>query len=83
VKQNEEIDKLIADATGENMNTQSYDRINDCAAVVIANQPVRDFKTRFDKPVRFQPPLVQVAHAAPGSFHPAATHLEDVNLLME
>jgi hypothetical protein len=31
-------------------------RVNDCAAVVIMNQPVRDFKTRFDKPVRFQPP---------------------------
>ena len=31
-------------------------RVNDCAAVVIMNQPVLDFKTRFDKPVRFQPP---------------------------
>ena len=31
-------------------------RVNDCAAVVIMNRPVRDFKTRFDKPVRFQPP---------------------------
>ncbi len=31
-------------------------RVNDCSAVVIMNQPVRDFKTRFDKPVRFQPP---------------------------
>ena len=31
-------------------------RVNDCAAVVIMNQPIRDFKTRFDKPVRFQPP---------------------------
>jgi hypothetical protein len=31
-------------------------RVNDCAAVVIMNQSVRDFKTRFDKPVRFQPP---------------------------
>jgi hypothetical protein len=31
-------------------------RVNDCAAVVIMNQPVRDFKTRFDKLVRFQPP---------------------------
>jgi hypothetical protein len=30
-------------------------RVNDCAAVVIMNRPVRDFKTRFDKPVRFQP----------------------------
>src|SRR5580700_3438930 len=30
-------------------------RVNECAAVVIMNQPVRDFKTRFDKPVRFQP----------------------------
>ena len=31
-------------------------RVNDCSAVVIMNQPARDFKTRFDKPVRFQPP---------------------------
>ena len=31
-------------------------RVNDCSAVVVMNQPVRDFKTRFDKPVRFQPP---------------------------
>lgn len=31
-------------------------RVNECSAVVIMNQPVREFKTRFDKPVRFQPP---------------------------
>jgi hypothetical protein len=31
-------------------------RVSECAAVVIMNRPVRDFKTRFDKPVRFQPP---------------------------
>jgi hypothetical protein len=31
-------------------------RVNDCAAIIVMNQPVRDFKTRFDKPVRFQPP---------------------------
>ena len=31
-------------------------RVNECSAVVIMNQPMRDFKTRFDKPVRFQPP---------------------------
>ena len=30
-------------------------RVNECAAVVIMNRPVRDFKTRFDKPVRFTP----------------------------
>ena len=34
-------------------------RVNDCAAVVIMNQSIRDFKTRFDKPVRFQPPPAQ------------------------
>jgi hypothetical protein len=33
-------------------------RVNECAAVVIMNRPVREFKTRFDKPVRFQPPPV-------------------------
>lgn len=31
-------------------------RVNECAAVVIMNRPVRVFKTRFDKPVRFRPP---------------------------
>ncbi len=31
-------------------------RVNDCSAVVIMNRPVREFKTRFDRPVRFQPP---------------------------
>jgi hypothetical protein len=31
-------------------------RVSECAAVVIMNQPVREFTTRFDKPVRFQPP---------------------------
>ena len=31
-------------------------RVTECAAVVLMNRPVRDFKTRFDKPVRFQPP---------------------------
>ena len=31
-------------------------RVNDCAAVVLMNRPVRELKTRFDKPVRFQPP---------------------------
>ena len=31
-------------------------RVNECAAVVIMNRPPREFKTRFDKPVCFQPP---------------------------
>jgi|SRR5665213_1714949 len=31
-------------------------RVNYSSAVVIMNRPVRAFKTRFDKPVRFQPP---------------------------
>ena len=30
-------------------------RVSECAAVVIMNQPVREFKTRFDKQVKFQP----------------------------
>ena len=30
-------------------------RVNYSCAVVIMNRPVREFKTRFDKPVRFQP----------------------------
>jgi hypothetical protein len=30
-------------------------RVNESEAVVIMNRPVRVFKTRFDKPVRFQP----------------------------
>lgn len=32
--------------------------VNECAAVVMMNRPVRDFKTRFDKPIRFHPPPV-------------------------
>jgi hypothetical protein len=31
-------------------------RVNESEAVVIMNRPTRDFKTRFDKPVRFTPP---------------------------
>jgi hypothetical protein len=31
-------------------------RVNECAAVVLMNRPTREFKTRFDKPVRFTPP---------------------------
>ena len=30
-------------------------RVNYSCAVVLMNRPMRDFKTRFDKPVRFQP----------------------------
>ncbi len=30
-------------------------RVNESSAVVIMNRPMRVFKTRFDKPVRFQP----------------------------
>jgi hypothetical protein len=31
-------------------------RVTECAAVLLVNQPRRVFKTRFDKPVNFQPP---------------------------
>ncbi len=37
-------------------------RVNYSAAVVIMNRPVRDFKTRFDKPVRFQAPASTLLH---------------------
>ena len=30
-------------------------RVNDCSAVLLMNQRTREFKTRFDKQVRFQP----------------------------
>lgn len=30
-------------------------RVTESAAIVLVNQPKREFKTRFDKPVRFQP----------------------------
>ena len=33
-------------------------RVNECAAVVLMNPPQREFSTRFDKRVRFQPPPV-------------------------
>lgn len=29
--------------------------VSDCAAVVLMNRPPREFKTRFDRQVRFQP----------------------------
>lgn len=31
-------------------------RVNDCSAVVLMKQATREFKTRFDKPVKFTPP---------------------------
>jgi hypothetical protein len=31
-------------------------RVSECSAVVLMNRPTRDFTTRFDKHVRFQPP---------------------------
>ena len=31
-------------------------RVNESAAVVLMNRPARNFVTRFDKPVHFQPP---------------------------
>ena len=30
-------------------------RVSECAAVVLMNRPIREFNTRFDKHVRFQP----------------------------
>jgi hypothetical protein len=33
-------------------------RVNECAAVILMNRPPRSFKTRFDRPVCFQPPPV-------------------------
>ena len=30
-------------------------RVNDCAAIVVMNRPVRQFETRFRGPVKFQP----------------------------
>ena len=35
-------------------------RVNECSAVVLLNQPRREFKTRFDKEVQFQPPPITV-----------------------
>ena len=35
-------------------------RVNECAAVVLLNRRVREFTTRFDRHVRFQPPPVTV-----------------------
>ena len=41
-------------------------RVNESAAVVLMNRPVREFKTRFDKPVRF-PPAPAVFRISPES----------------
>jgi len=41
-------------------------RVNESEAVVLMNRPIREFKTRFDKPVRFfQPP--KIIHISPQS----------------
>ena len=39
-------------------------RVTECAAVVIMNRPKREFTTRFDKRVRFQPSPVTFRIAA-------------------
>jgi hypothetical protein len=41
-------------------------RVNDCAAVVLMNRPVREFETRFRGPVRFQP-APQIFRISPDS----------------
>lgn len=33
-------------------------RVTECAAVIVMNRPPREFKTRFDRPVRFEQPPV-------------------------
>jgi hypothetical protein len=39
-------------------------RVNDCAAVVMVNRRTREFKTRFDKPVKLRPSPVVIRIAA-------------------
>jgi hypothetical protein len=39
-------------------------RVTECAAVILINRRTRDFKTRFDKPVRFQPPPITLRISA-------------------
>lgn len=39
-------------------------RVSECAAVVLVNRPHREFTTRFDKHVQFQPPPKTVRIAA-------------------
>jgi len=39
-------------------------RVTECAAVVLVNRPMRQFSTRFNKPVCFQPPPVLVRISA-------------------
>jgi len=41
-------------------------RVSENAAVVMTNRPLRVFQTRFDKPVRFQPPPARF-HISPNS----------------
>lgn len=42
-------------------------RVTECAAVVLVPRPVREFKTRFDRPVRFKPPpvLIRISPESP------------------
>ena len=41
-------------------------RVSECSAVIIMNQRARAFKTRFDKPVRFEQPP-KLIHISPQS----------------
>jgi hypothetical protein len=41
-------------------------RVSECSAVIIMNRRVRAFKTRFDKPVRFEQPP-KLVHISPQS----------------
>jgi hypothetical protein len=40
--------------------------VTECSAVLVMHRPVREFKTRFDKPVRFQPPP-KITRVSPNS----------------
>lgn len=41
-------------------------RVTESEAVIVMNRPLREFKTRFDKPVRFQPSPA-IFHISPNS----------------
>ena len=49
-------------------------RVNECAAVVLMNRPIREFKTRFDKRVRFQPSPIMFRISANSEIEILKTH---------
>ena len=56
----------VNDIIRYNGNIARIIRVTESAAIVLMNRPVREFKTRFDRPVRFRPSPITF-HISPNS----------------